>query len=48
MSKILAEKSKVLAFILRHRPDSIGLNLYEDAWENSGTSYLFQRQFPQK
>lgn len=32
MNKILTEKSKTLSFILRHKPDSIGLTLHEDAW----------------
>jgi putative RNA 2'-phosphotransferase len=32
MNTILTEKSKMLSFILRHKPESIGLTLYEDAW----------------
>ncbi len=32
MNKNLIEKSKILSFVLRHNPESIGLTIHEDTW----------------
>ena len=37
MSKLLNETSKFLSYVLRHKPDAIGLTLDKEGWAEIGT-----------